>query len=133
MLRIADLTLARGARRLLEGASLAVHDGHKVGLVGANDFDALITFAKDRSPAVRMGVLLALRRLHRSEIAMFLHDSEPLVVEEVSLLLERLAGGEVDVERAMQMVEAGAEPLRALIGAMHSKLLLAELRRQREG
>ena len=58
---------------------------------------------------------------------------EPLVVEEVSLLLERLAGGEVDVERAMQMVEAGAEPLRALIGAMHSKLLLAELRRQREG
>src|SRR5205807_699230 len=58
---------------------------------------------------------------------------EPLVVEEVSLLLERLAGGEVDVERAMQMVEAGAEPLRALSGAMHSKLLLAELRRQREG
>jgi DNA-binding transcriptional MerR regulator len=58
---------------------------------------------------------------------------EPLVVEEVSLLLERLAGGEVDVERAMRMVEAGAEPLRALIGAMHSKLLLAELRRQRGG
>jgi len=56
---------------------------------------------------------------------------EPLVVEEVSLLLERLAG-EVDVERAMEMIEAGVEPLRALIGAMHSKLLLAELRRQRE-
>jgi DNA-binding transcriptional MerR regulator len=58
---------------------------------------------------------------------------EPLVVEEVSLLLERLARGEVDIERALQMVEAGAEPLRALIGAMHSKLLLAELRRQRGG
>ena len=56
---------------------------------------------------------------------------EPLVVEEVSLLLERLAGGEVEIERALQMVEAGAEPLRALIGAMHSKLLLAELRRHR--
>jgi DNA-binding transcriptional MerR regulator len=56
---------------------------------------------------------------------------EPLVVEEVSLLLERLARGEVDIERALQMVEAGAEPLRALIGAMHSKLLLAELRRHR--
>jgi len=56
---------------------------------------------------------------------------EPLVVEEVSLLLDRLARGEVDVERAIEIVEAGAEPLRALIGAMHSKLLLAELRRQR--
>ena len=36
MLRIVNLTLARGTRRLLEGASLTVHAGHKVGLVGAN-------------------------------------------------------------------------------------------------
>ena len=56
---------------------------------------------------------------------------EPLVVEEVALLLERLAGGGVDVDRALKIIEAGAEPLRALIGAMHSKLLSAELRRQR--
>jgi DNA-binding transcriptional MerR regulator len=55
---------------------------------------------------------------------------EPLVEEEVRALLDRLAG-EVDVERAVQIVAAGAEPLRELIGAMHSKLLLAELRRQR--
>jgi DNA-binding transcriptional MerR regulator len=55
---------------------------------------------------------------------------EPLVEQEVRALLDRLAG-EVDVERAMQIVAAGAEPLRELIGAMHSKLLLAELRRQR--
>ena len=57
---------------------------------------------------------------------------EPLVQEEVRALLERLAG-EVDVERAMEIVAAGVEPLRELIGAMHSKLLLAELRRQRGG
>jgi DNA-binding transcriptional MerR regulator len=55
---------------------------------------------------------------------------EPLVVEEVRMLLDRLAG-EVEVERAVQIIAAGAEPLRELIGAMHSKLLLAELRRQR--
>jgi DNA-binding transcriptional MerR regulator len=55
---------------------------------------------------------------------------EPLVEEEVRALLDRLAG-EVDVERALQIVAAGVEPLRELIGAMHSKLLLAELRRQR--
>jgi DNA-binding transcriptional MerR regulator len=55
---------------------------------------------------------------------------EPLVEEEVQALLGRLAG-EVDVERAMEIVAAGTEPLRELIGAMHSKLLLAALRRQR--
>ena len=57
---------------------------------------------------------------------------EPLVVEEVSTLLERLAG-EVEVERAVEIIAAGAEPLRELIGAMHSKLLVAELRRQLVG
>lgn len=55
---------------------------------------------------------------------------EPLVEEEVRALLERLAG-EVDVERAMEIVAAGVEPLRELLGAMHSKLLLAALRRHR--
>jgi DNA-binding transcriptional MerR regulator len=56
----------------------------------------------------------------------------PLVEEEVRILLARLAG-EVDVERAMEIISSGAEPLRELIGAMHSKLLLAELRRHRSG
>ena len=57
---------------------------------------------------------------------------EPLVEQEVRALLQRLAG-EVEVERAMEIVAAGVEPLRELIGAMHSKLLLAELRRHRGG
>jgi DNA-binding transcriptional MerR regulator len=57
---------------------------------------------------------------------------EPLVEKEVRALLDRLAG-EVEVERAMEIVAAGAEPLRELIGAMHSKLLLAALRRHRSG
>ncbi len=56
---------------------------------------------------------------------------EPLVAAEVRALLDRLAG-EVDVDRAVELIGAGAEPLRDLIGAMHSKLLLTELRRQRE-
>jgi DNA-binding transcriptional MerR regulator len=56
---------------------------------------------------------------------------EPLVAEEVRILLDRLAG-EVEVERALEIIAAGAEPLRDLIGAMHSKLLLAELSRHRD-
>ncbi|HZU39511.1 MAG TPA: MerR family transcriptional regulator [Solirubrobacteraceae bacterium] len=55
---------------------------------------------------------------------------EPLVDEEVAVLLGRLAG-KVDVERAVQIIASGAEPLRELIGAMHSKLLLAALQRAR--
>ncbi|HWI06456.1 MAG TPA: MerR family transcriptional regulator [Solirubrobacteraceae bacterium] len=55
-----------------------------------------------------------------------------LVEEEVRTLLERLAD-EIEPERAVEIVASGAEPLRELIGAMHSKLLLAELRRQRRG
>src|SRR5205823_2936426 len=55
---------------------------------------------------------------------------EPLVEEEVRVLLDRLAGT-VDTERAVTIISSGAEPLRELIGAMHSKLLLGELRPQR--
>ena len=51
----------------------------------------------------------------------------PLVAEEVRVLVERL--GDVDPERALAIVRAGRAPLRELIGAMHSKLLLEELRR----
>ena len=55
---------------------------------------------------------------------------EPLVEEEVRVLLDRLAGT-VEVERAVEIISSGVEPLRELIGAMHAKLLLAALRRQR--
>jgi hypothetical protein len=57
---------------------------------------------------------------------------QPLVEEEVRTLLGRLAG-EVDPERAADIIASGTEPLRGLLGAMHSKLLLAELRRQAGG
>jgi DNA-binding transcriptional MerR regulator len=54
----------------------------------------------------------------------------PLVQEEVRTLLARLAG-EVPAEQAVEILRSGREPLRDLIGAMHSKLLLAELERHR--
>jgi DNA-binding transcriptional MerR regulator len=54
----------------------------------------------------------------------------PLVEEEVRVLLERLPG-RVEVDRAVQIISSGDEPLRDLIGAMHSKLLLTALKRQR--
>ena len=56
---------------------------------------------------------------------------EKLVEEEVAVVLERLAG-DLEPDRIVALLEAGAEPLRDLIAAMHSKLLVEELRRHRE-
>jgi hypothetical protein len=55
---------------------------------------------------------------------------EELVREEVEVLIDRLAG-KMDADRAMELIEAGAEPLKDLIAAMHTKVLIAELERQR--
>jgi DNA-binding transcriptional MerR regulator len=55
---------------------------------------------------------------------------EDLVKEEVQVLMERLAG-ELEPDRAADLIAAGVEPLNDLIAALHQKLLVAELRRQR--
>jgi DNA-binding transcriptional MerR regulator len=56
---------------------------------------------------------------------------EGLVAEEVRVLTERLAG-DLDPERALEIVEAGIGPLNELIAALHRKLLVAELERDRK-
>jgi hypothetical protein len=48
------------------------------------------------------------------------------------VLMDRVAG-KMPAERAIEMIEAGAEPLKDLIAAMHTKQLIAELERQRNG
>jgi DNA-binding transcriptional MerR regulator len=55
---------------------------------------------------------------------------EELVREEVRVLTERLAG-EKSPEEVVALLEAGVEPLRELIAALHTKLLVAELTRAR--
>jgi DNA-binding transcriptional MerR regulator len=55
---------------------------------------------------------------------------EELVRQEVDVVMERLAG-EVPTERVVEMLEAGAQPLKDLIGALHTKLMVAELERRR--
>ena len=52
----------------------------------------------------------------------------PLVEEEMQLLRDRLAG-KVDPDRAVELIRSGAEPLRDLIGALHSKLMIQTLQR----
>jgi quinoprotein glucose dehydrogenase len=49
-----------------------------------NDVDALVAAASDSSRSVRIGALLALRRLERPEIAVFLKDPDPEVLAETA-------------------------------------------------
>jgi DNA-binding transcriptional MerR regulator len=56
---------------------------------------------------------------------------EDLVREEVRVLTERLAG-EKSPEEVVELLEAGVEPLRELIAALHTKLLVVELTRAKE-
>lgn len=56
----------------------------------------------------------------------------PVVEEEVRTFINRLAG-QVEPDEAVEIVSSGVEPLRDLLGAMHTRMLLAELRRHLDG
>src|SRR5947207_2757185 len=58
------------------------------------------------------------------------HVLKYLVREEVEVATDRLAG-KVEPQGVVALLEAGAEPLKDLISAMHAKLLVAELERLR--
>jgi HEAT repeat protein len=58
--------------------------GAVMGLTYIGDRSALIAAAKHESPAARMGVLLAMRRLQMPEIAQFLNDSDVALVVEAA-------------------------------------------------
>ncbi len=55
-----------------------------MGLLGLGNVDALLGHAGDASPAVRMAVLLVLRREADPRIAQFLRDADPLLVAEAA-------------------------------------------------
>lgn len=63
-------------------------------LVAVDDFDALQAAIKDPDASVRMGVLLAMRRLQRNEIGAFLADADDKIVVEAARAIndEPIAG-----------------------------------------
>ena len=56
---------------------------------------------------------------------------QDLVKEEVSVIMERLAG-EMEPDRVADLIEAGSAPLQDLIAALHAKAPVAELKRHRD-
>ncbi len=67
-----------------------------MGLVGLKDRNSLRHAFRDPSPAVRMGVLLALRRYEDPAVAVFLNDPEPRLVLEAARAIN-----DVPIEAAM--------------------------------
>src|SRR5262249_11663860 len=53
-------------------------------LTWIGDLESLLAAAESKSSAVRMGILLALRRLQRVEVSSFLNDPEPALVLEAA-------------------------------------------------
>jgi len=63
------------------------------------------------------------------DVARLMKGLEPVIADELKLLVERFTA--LDVELARELVEAGATPFPDLIGALHAKLLTAELEDER--
>jgi quinoprotein glucose dehydrogenase len=61
-----------------------------MGLTGLANREELMPLAMDNSRPVRMGALLAMRRQRLPEIAMFLHDSDELIVLEAARAINDL-------------------------------------------
>jgi DNA-binding transcriptional MerR regulator len=64
------------------------------------------------------------------DVARLMQGLEPVIADELELLVERFAA--LGADRAEAIVEGGASPFPELIGALHAKLLTAELDRARE-
>jgi quinoprotein glucose dehydrogenase len=77
---------------LRENADKDVYIRHAgvTALVSLNDWGAIESAAKDGSQSVRLAALLAMRRMGRPEIAMFLHDADPQLVLEAARAINDL-------------------------------------------
>jgi DNA-binding transcriptional MerR regulator len=65
------------------------------------------------------------------DVARLMKGLEPVIADELNLLIERFAA--LGADRAEAIAEGGASPFPELIGALHAKLLTSELERPRGG
>ncbi|CAN5914787.1 c-type cytochrome [soil metagenome] len=88
---------------LLENADKDAYLRHAgvMGLIGTGGVERLAAIGGDESPSVRLGALLALRRLGSVEVARFLDDPEPRIVLEAARAIN-----DVPIEEAMPALAA---------------------------
>jgi quinoprotein glucose dehydrogenase len=91
-----------------------------------NDMNAIDTAARGNSQAAKLGALLAMRRLHRPEVAMFLYESQPQLVLEAARAIY-----DVPITNAMTqlaaMISKPTIPKGAMRRALHANYRLGKL------
>jgi quinoprotein glucose dehydrogenase len=75
------------------------------GLECLGDHDALLSFAKSPSPAIRLAVQQVLRRARDPRIAVFLHDEDPTIVAETISAIHDQRIDEAEPELADKLTE----------------------------
>ncbi len=104
---------------------------------GRRDRPASATATRSRTPASSRPIARFRAGGYDERIGFTVHDAarflEPLsdlAGRELGMLADKLVGRH-DPERVVALYEAGIEPLRALIAAMHDRALLREVERRR--
>ena len=100
-LRMAGHRGALVAMLRADGRDPVLRHAAVIGLAGSEGVDGLLESAADESAPARMGVLLALRRLGRPEVARFLDDKDPAIVVEAARAIN-----DAPIERAMPALAA---------------------------
>jgi quinoprotein glucose dehydrogenase len=96
-----------------------------MGLAGCGDVNQLVAAGKSDSRSVHMGVLLAFRRMHRAEVSMFLHDSDPLIVTEAARAINDAEINEAQPELA-KIISDEKLPEPALLRALNANFRLGK-------
>ena len=95
-------------------------------LTWVNDVDALELAARDSSPHSRMAALLAMRRLGRPEVAMFLYDArEELVLEAARAIYDQPITNAFSQLAAL--INKGGAPTPAMRRVLHANYRLGKL------
>lgn len=95
-------------------------------LAGFNDVNAFDTAARDPSPAVRLGALLAMRRLQKPEVAMFLYESKPQLVLEAARAIYDLPIN-AGMSQLAALISKSTIPKGAMRRALHANYRLGKL------
>ena len=97
-----------------------------IALVSLNETGAIEEAVRDSSAAVRMAALLAMRRLLRPEIAMFLYDKNPLFAVEAARAIYDLPISPAMTQLAA-MINKPQSPKAAMRRALHANYRLGKL------
>lgn len=95
-------------------------------LAALNDMNVIEGAARDNSAAVRLGALLALRRLHRPEVAMFLYDQKPQIILEAARAIYDLPI-ESGLSQLASMINKPSIPKAAMRRALHANYRIGKL------